>query len=143
MRTTSLDLRERILASYDNEEGTREEIASRFRVSLGMVKKLLQQRRHTGDIAPGHHRSGRKPKILPAHDQQMRALLGRKPDMTLQELRVDMALNCTLQAIHYALDRMGLTYKKRLSGPVSKTARTSQGHVARGGDSRRPSTRRG
>ena len=143
MRTTSLDLRERILASYDNEEGTREEIASRFRVSLGMVKKLLQQRRHTGDIAPRHHRSGRKPKILPAHDQQMRALLGRKPDMTLQELRVDMALNCTLQAIHYALDRMGLTYKKRLSGPVSKTARTSQGHVGRGGDSRRPSTRRG
>ena len=41
----SLDLRERILASYDNEEGTRWEIAHRFRVSLGMVKKLLQQRR--------------------------------------------------------------------------------------------------
>ena len=51
MRTLSLDLRERILASYDQEEGTREEIAERYRVSLGMVKKLLQQRRHTGNIA--------------------------------------------------------------------------------------------
>ena len=143
MRTTSLDLRQRILASYDNKEVTREEIERRFRVSLGMVKKLLQQRRHSGDIAPRHHWSGRKPKILPAHDQQMRALLGRKPDLTLQELRAALALPCTVQAIHYALDRMGLTYKKRLSGPVSKTAQTSPGHVARGADSRRPSTRRG
>ena len=42
MRTLSLDLRERILASYDNEEGSRQEIADRYRVSLGMVKKLLQ-----------------------------------------------------------------------------------------------------
>ena len=64
MRTLSLDLRERILASYDHEEGTREEIADRFRVSLGMVKKLLQQRRRTGHIGPRHHFSGRKPMIV-------------------------------------------------------------------------------
>ena len=41
MRTLSLDLRERILSSYDKEEGTREEIANRYRVSLGMVKSIL------------------------------------------------------------------------------------------------------
>jgi transposase len=138
-----MDLRERILGAYDNKEGTRDEIASRFRVSLGLVKKLLQQRRHTGEIAPRHHRSGRKPRILPAHDQRMRTLLGRKPDMTLQELRSAMALDCTVQAIHYALDRMGLTYKKRLSGPANRTARTLPKHVAHGGADRRASTRRG
>ena len=66
MRTLSLDLRERILTSYDRKEGTRQEIAARYRVSLGMVKKLLQQRRRTGDIAPRHRYSGRKPKILGA-----------------------------------------------------------------------------
>ena len=74
MRTTSLDLRERILASYDNDEGTREVIARRFRVSLGLVKKLLQQRRHTGDIAPRHRYSGRKPTIVTAHRSQFRRL---------------------------------------------------------------------
>src|SRR5262245_50464874 len=47
MRTLSLDLRERILSSYDRKEGTREEIAHRYRVSLGMMKKLLQPRRRT------------------------------------------------------------------------------------------------
>jgi transposase len=55
MKTLSVDLRERILASYDAQEGTRDEIANRYRVSLGLVKKLLQQRRRTGDIRPRHH----------------------------------------------------------------------------------------
>ena len=112
MRTISLDLRERILASYDREEGTRAETAQRFRVSLGMVKKLLQQRRRTGDIGPGHHRSGRKPRILPTHHRQMRTLLGQKPELTLNELRAAVGLNCTLPAVHYALQKIGLTYKK-------------------------------
>jgi transposase len=135
MRTISLDLRERILASYDHHEGTREEMARRYRVSLGMVKKLLQQRRRTGDIGPRHHRSGRKPTIVQSHRQQFRQLLGRKPDMTLVELRQATALNCTLQAIHYVLEKMGLTYKKRHSERASKTGRTLHGRVGTGGGS--------
>ena len=141
MRTLSLDLRERILASYDNEEGTREEIAHRYRVSLGMVKKLLQQRRHAGDIGPRHHRCGRKPMIVDTHRRQMRTLLSKKPDLTLKELRQAVGLDCTLPAIHYVLDKMGLTYKKRRSGPVSKTVRTSRGHGGRGGGGKLASTR--
>ena len=132
MRTLSLDLRERILTSYDRQEGTRLDIAVRYRVSLGMVKKLLQQRRCLGDIRPRHYRSGRKPMIHPSHDQQMRTLLGRKPDLTLRELRQAVGLKCTLPAIHYALQRLGLTYKKRHSMLVSKTGRTSPGRGAGG-----------
>lgn len=136
MRTLSLDLRERIVSSYDRQEGTRLEIAARYRVSLGMVKKLLQQRRRTGDIRPRHRYSGRKPLILPSHDQQMRTLLARKPDLTLKELRQAVALNCTLPAIHYALERLGLTYKKRHSMPVSRIGRTLRGRGAGGSASR-------
>lgn len=105
-KTLSLDLRQRILASYDQKEGNREEIARRYKVSLGMVKKLLQQRRRLGDIAPQHHRSGCKPTILPSHHRQMRALLGQKPDLTLAELRQAVGLRCTIQAIHYVLEKM-------------------------------------
>ena len=137
-----MDLRERILASYDQKEGTRQEIAQRYRVSLGMVKKLLQQRRRTGDIRPRFYRCGRKPKIVQIHRQKLRELLERKPDLTLEQLRQATALNCTLQAIHYVLAKMGLTYKKRLSGPVSKTGRTLGGRAATGGASRHRSTRR-
>ena len=142
MRTTSLDLRERILASYDQQEGTREEIARRYRVSLGMVKKLLQQRRHSGDIRPQHHRSGRKPTILPAHHHQMRVLLSQKPDLTLEELRQAAGLRCTLPAIHYVLEKMGLTYKKRHSGPANKIGRISPKRAGTGKDSKPASTRR-
>lgn len=121
MKTISLDLRERILASYDSQEGTRQQIADRFRVSEGMVKKLLQQRRQTGDIGPRHRHSGRKPIIVGSHRRQLRAMLGQRADMTLVELRNALELNCTIQAIHYVLDDMGLTYKKRRFGPASRT----------------------
>jgi transposase len=141
MRTISLDLRERILGSYDQEEGNREEIARRYRVSLGLVKKLLQQRRRTGDIAPRHRFSGRKPLIVPVHHQQLRTLLNRKPDLTLKELRTAVRLNCTLPAIHYALKKLGLTYKKRHSGPASRIAQTSPARAASGGVGRPALTR--
>src|SRR2546428_3024049 len=142
MRTLSLDLRERILASYDHEEGSREEVAHRYRVSLGMVKKLLQQRRHPGEIAPRHYRSGRKPMIVEVHRRQMRTLLSKKPDMTLKELRAATALECSLPAIHYALVAMGLTYKKRHSVLASKSARTSRGRAGRGVGNKSAWTRR-
>jgi transposase len=132
MATLSLDLRERIVTAYDKGEGTREEIARRFRVSLGMVKKLLQQRSKTGCIKPRHHLAGRKKLIVAEHRIAIRQHLKRKPDMTLAELRDALGLECTLPAIHYVLVDMGLTYKKRRSAPPSRTAKTSVGHSGAG-----------
>ena len=137
-----MDLRQRILAAYDRGEGTRDQVARRFGVSLGMVKKLLQQRRHTGDIAPRHHRSGRKPRIVANHRIEIRKLLSKRPDMTLEELRAALKLDCTLQALHYVLVDMGLTYKKRRSGPANKTAKTSPGRGGRGSAGKAASSRR-
>ena len=59
MKELSLDLRERILAAYDAKEGTRVDIATRFRVSLGMVKKLISQLRRGDGIGSLRHRCGR------------------------------------------------------------------------------------
>jgi transposase len=143
MKTISLDLRERILAAYDVDEDTREAVARRFRVSLGLVKKLLQQRRRIGDLRPQHHRSGRKPRIVASHQHQLRTLLAKKPDLTLKELRLATGLACTLPAIHYVLVRLGLTYKKRHSAPVNKTGPTSGGRGGHGGGSKPASIRRG
>jgi transposase len=143
VRTISLDLRQRILVSYDNQDGSRVEIARRFRVSVGLVKKLLQQRRHTGDIAPRHRFSGRKPMIIQAHRDHLRSLLGRKNDLTLEELRAATGLRCSLQAINVALGKMGLTYKKRRCAPVSRPGPTSPEPAASGGGGKRAWTRRG
>jgi len=138
-KTTSMDLRERILGTYDAGEGTREDVARRFRVSLGMVKKLLAQRRHTGDIAPRQ----RKPEIVAHHERAMRALLGGKPDLTLEELRHALGLECSLQAIHVVLGKMGLTYKKRLSAHPNKAVRTSRLRGGAGGGGKAAWIRRG
>ena len=72
----------------------------------------------------------------------MRTLLGRKPDMTLKELRAALTLDCTLPAVHYVLEKMGLTYKKRRFEPVSRIGRTSRERGAPGGGGKRVGTQR-
>src|SRR5438046_10593109 len=123
-------------SSNDKKRRYHQETAHRYRISLGMVKNLLYQRRRRGYIQPRHRLSGRKPMILNTHQSHMRALLRQKPDLTLKEVRWAAGLNCTLQAIHYVLQKMGLTYKKRDSGPANKTDRTSRERGGSGGGSK-------
>jgi transposase len=131
-RPISLDLRERILAAYDRGDVTRPEVATRFGVSLGLVKKLLQQRRHTGTIATRYQRCGRKPGVAAQAQRPLRALVAKKPDLTLREMRETLALDCTLPAIHYVLAKLGLTYKKRRSARRNRTGPTSSAPVVVG-----------
>ncbi len=70
----------------------------------------------------------------------LRRQLQRQPDLTLAELRDATGFPCTLPALHYMLAQMGLTYKKRRSEPMSKTAQTSAKPGANGGAGRPPSS---
>ena len=126
MATLSMDLRERIVSAYDAGGSTRQDIADRFCVSLGMVKKLLRQRKTSGDIAARHHRSGRKPKITPAHREELRRRVENCPDITLAELRDAIGVSCSLPAIHYVLCKMDLSYKERRSTLPSKNVKMSR-----------------
>ena len=96
MKTLSLDLRERIVGAYDAQEGTREDIASRFLVSLGMVKKLLQQRRKTNELGHRHRYSGRKARILPEYRDKLTALVAAQPDLTLDQIGQKLTMNCSV-----------------------------------------------
>jgi len=124
MATLSLDIRQSILARYDEGKLTRDAIGRQFAVSLGTVKKLIQQRKRLCEIGPLHYRAGRKPTITPRHKERMGALIAQRSDITLAELRAALRLNCSLTAIHKALAKLGLTYKKRRSGPVNRIGRT-------------------
>ena len=84
-----------------------------------MVKKLLSQRRRTGDIAARHLFSGAKPKLTAGHRKRLAELVGEQPDMTLEELRDALGVSCTPQAVFHALRRMGLSPKKRRCGRPS------------------------
>lgn len=114
MRALSLDLLERIVAAYDRGDRTQREVAELFSVSEFTVRKLLRQRRETGNLAPRYGRTGGRRKILAEHQEKLREILAQRPDMTLEQMRDTLELDCTIQAIHYALLRMGYSYKKTL-----------------------------
>jgi transposase len=122
----SIDLRERIIDAYDQGSISQQAVAQRFCVSVEFVKKLIRQRRELGDIGPQYRNCGRKPKITEGHRQRMTELIEEQPDLTLEEIGQRLGLSCTIQAIHYVLKDMGITYKKRRCEPASKTAKTLQ-----------------
>jgi transposase len=122
-KATSLDLRERIVAAYEGREGTRADVAKRFKVSVGMVKKLMAQSNRTGDLRPRYRYCGRKARLEPEHGERMRKLVGQEPDVTLEEIKQRLGLGCTIGAIHWVLARMGLTYKKDAPCGRTRTAR--------------------
>lgn len=109
----SLDLRKRIHAAWLTGKHTRMEIAGRYNVSLGMVKKLIQQHKEVGHVANLYERVGRPRALSPADEARLEKLIGKDPGMTLMELRAAMGARCCLQTIHVAARRLGKTYKKR------------------------------
>ncbi len=130
MNTLSIDLRERILSSYDMGDGTRQEVADWYDISLGMVKKLLAQRKRTGDIAPRHAYSGRKPYLTEQRKRSVKNIIEKRPDITLEEIRQALSLRCSLPAIHYALQDLNLTLKKNPSRQRAKARRRCKSQKA-------------
>ena len=124
MRSYSIDLRERVVAACDRGEGTREQIARRFSVSIAWVYKLLARRRETGSITPKPHGGGQKPAFQGETAERLRKAVEDCPDATLQELREATGVACGTSAVFRALNRLGLPRKKSPSAPPSRTARS-------------------
>jgi len=102
---------------------------------LGMVKKLLQQRRKTNEIGHRYRYAGRKAQILPEYGAKLKTLVAEQPDLTLAQIKEKLAMACTIPAVHYALIALGLTYKKRRSTLQNKADRMSPKSASSG---RRP-----
>ena len=64
-----------------------------------MVKNLLSQRKHTGDIAPRHSHSERNSHFTRQYGQQTKALIVRQTDATLREIGEKLDVDFTLPAI--------------------------------------------
>ena len=126
MKPISIDLRERILAAYDAGEGTRQQVADRFKVSLGLVKKLLAQRKNLGTIEPQYQNVGRKPAFDDENLKQLDKFLQKHADATLAEIQEHFSgnISCSLQAIANAIKRLDWRYKKKRYVPANKTERT-------------------
>ena len=124
MTAYSNDLRGRVVAAYDAGEGTQEQVAARFAVSLSWVRKLLRRRRVTGSIAPRPHRGGRAPAFDEEASRRLREAVRADDDATLAELARAAGVACCASAVHRALVRLGVTRKKSRGGRPSRTATT-------------------
>ncbi len=86
MKAYSLDLRRKLVESYDRGDSSQSGVAGSFGVSLSFVEKLLRRRRTTGDIAPLPHGGGIKPRLDNEAVELLRLLIEEQPDATLAEL---------------------------------------------------------
>ncbi len=102
-------------------EGTQALVAKLYGVDLSAFQRWLQRYRKTGRAAPlprGHN----PPALNDAQMQQLNTLVEQTPDATLEQLRQEMGLSCSIVAVHNALKRLGYRYKKKLYGPANKIA---------------------
>jgi transposase len=124
MRPYSLDHRERVAAAVDAHEGSQPQVARRFRVSLSFITRLLRRRRQAGTLAPKPHGGGQPPALDRAARQQLRRLVRKQPDATLEELARRVGVRCGRMAIFRTLRKLKITRKKKsLHAPERDTPR--------------------
>ena len=138
-RAYSDDLREKVLGAYASGKGTLRQVAERFDVSYGWVRKILAAERVTGSYRRVPQR--RRPSGVDV--DLVRKLVEGKPDLVLRELREQMLVEG--QAVSTAqlwrvLKGLNLRLKKSRSTPLSATpkptGRSAKSSSRRSGRSR-------
>ena len=84
MEAYSKEFRRDVLAACDAGEGTRL-VALRFNVSESWVRRIKQERREQGKVAP--HSTRRRRKVWEPYAEWLLAKLAARPDVYLRELQ--------------------------------------------------------
>jgi transposase len=126
-RAYSNDLRRKFLQAYDEGEGTLEELAEQFRVSLSWAKKVSARRTRTGEVEAPVWRHGPVSRVTAEVQEWIRRQIRAQPDTTLQELREQLEeakhVRLSMGRMWLALRQLGLPLKKKRSTPKSKTVK--------------------
>jgi transposase len=139
MEAYSKEFRRDVLRACDAGGGTRE-VALKFDVSESWVRRIKQERREQGKLAPKTTRVRRK--AWEPYADWILAQLDRRPDIYLRELQAAALAELGWRVSDVTLSRacraLRRTRKKRRSSPPSKTARTWS---KRAGSGRPPNSR--
>jgi transposase len=123
MKALDRDLRERILRAVDRGEPM-PGVAARYEVGYSTVRKWVRRRRRTGAAETLTSRCGRKRVITPEQGERL-AELARAGGRTLELLRAELGLVCSLTTVWKELRRRGLSHKKSRRTRPNSPARTS------------------
>ena len=91
MQAYSLDLRARVVSTYEKGESTIGVIAEQFLVGQTFLKKMLRQKRETGSLERLPPRAGAKKVLTTRHREWLARQIKDQPDATLAELREQLA----------------------------------------------------
>ena len=114
----SLDLKQRIVRSVNDDAYTQAETARRFAVSRSTVSRLVHAYRERGSVAPIDSVPGPKPRLGEEHLEWLRSRLKTSPFLSTYELtplfneafpEVAVHRSTILRTLHY----LGLSLKKR------------------------------
>jgi transposase len=130
------ELRDRVLAACDDGMKT-QPVARTFRVSPAWVRRIKQRRREEGRTTPKPMGGATVVKIDLV---RLGHLVDEQPDATLAELRQRLDCGCGASAVCMALQRLGLSLKKKRSTPRSRTGPMSP-KPGPTGSKRKPPTR--
>ena len=113
------DLRRKVLETCEQGEGTLEDLAKRFCVSLSWTKKILAAYSLSGKMErPTGAKRGRKSKVTPEIDGFLQAVVATQADLTLAELKErlfqEKKLEISIGWLWSNVKRLGLRFKKTL-----------------------------
>ena len=123
----SMDLRTRLLAALDAGMSCRG-AAARFGVAPSTAIRWQAQRRATGSVAAKPQGGDMRSRRVEARREDILALWEARKDITLDELREQLAgkgLVMAISTLHRFFVRHGITRKKRPAMRSSRTARMS------------------
>lgn len=115
MKAYSVELREKIVQAYENKEGSQRQLASRFKVSLSFIERLLKRYREQQTLSPSPHAGGFTSKLA-AYSSAIAEIVEVDNDATLDELcqKLDAKYNVQVSSSTMCriLQKFNLTRKK-------------------------------
>lgn len=123
MKPYSLDLRQKVVETYEAGGISQRQLAKNFRVTVSFVQDLLKQKRELGTIAPKVRTKQTPTKLNAEQLDVLRQLVEAQPDATLAEFQERLQQKTGVLIGIATVDRMirlklKLTLKKKsLSDP--------------------------
>jgi len=124
MKAYSLDLREKIIETYEAGGITQRELAKRFRVSLYFVITLLRRWRVDETLEPKKRGAVMKPLLTPEIMQFLDEQMKQECDLSLAQLvelvREKYSVSVSTKTMSRMLLRENLRYKKNAFTPANE-----------------------
>jgi|SRR5947209_14272206 len=127
MKAYSADLRQKIVAAYENGAGTLDEIADVFSIARRSVASYLKLHRSGASLQPKPHGGGVAFSLTQRHLRVLQERVAEKNDLTLDELvaylKGEENITVHRSTVCRALQRLGLPRKKRVWRRRNETKR--------------------